>query len=87
MGKSRRKPDQKEKKSDVKKVGKKHAGKTIGTIVFYSLLVLMILGAVLVRSSSDGSPKKPCGIFGDDSFIGFHAKRDTKRLSCHKQER
>ena len=40
---------------------KRHLGKTIGTIAFYSFLVLMILGAVLVRSSSDGSPRSLAG--------------------------
>ena len=40
---------------------KQHLGKTIGTIAFYSFLVLMILGAVLVRSSSDGSPRSLAG--------------------------
>ena len=63
-GEIKKKAGSEGKKSDVKKVGKKHAGKTIGTIVFYRLLVLMILGAVLVRSSSDGSPKSLAGFSG-----------------------
>ncbi len=40
---------------------KRHLGKIVGTVAFYSFLVLMILGAVLVRSSSDGSPRSLAG--------------------------
>ncbi len=43
---------------------KRHLGKNIGTVAFYSFLVLMILGAVLVRSSSDGSPRSLAGFSG-----------------------
>lgn len=50
-----------DRKSEKRSGKKKHLGKTIGTIAFYSFLVLMILGAVLVRSSSDGSPRSLAG--------------------------
>ena len=43
---------------------KVRAGKIIGECVFYSLLLLLILSAVFVRTTSDGSPRSFAGFTG-----------------------
>ena len=43
---------------------KGRAGKIIGECVFYGLLLLLLLGAVFVRTTSDGSPRSLAGYSG-----------------------
>ena len=43
---------------------KGRAGKIIGEVVFYGLLLLLIIAALFVRTTSDGAPKSLAGYSG-----------------------
>lgn len=51
-------------KKQKKQKKKAHTGRTIGTVVFYVFLALMIIGALFIRVSGDGAPRSLGGYTG-----------------------